>query len=94
MATKHVTVMWDPACRGHGADLHFALTGAENPSVVELEKVLRQSGMGDRPIIATLSGTWLGTKYYEHQFLAQPRIVFEVTEAHNVTRSMKIERPY
>jgi len=50
--------------------------------------------MGDHPVIATLSGTWLGTQYYKNQFLPQPRLVFEVAEAHNITRSVKIERPY
>jgi hypothetical protein len=94
MASKHVTVIWDPACHENGADLHFSSTGAESPSVIELQKVLRQNGMGDHPVIATLTGTWLGTVYYEHQFLAQPRIVFEVIDAQSITRSVKIERPY
>ena len=50
--------------------------------------------MGDHPVIATLTGTWLGTQNYEHQFLPQPRIVFEVSEAKGITHSGKIERPY
>jgi len=92
--TKHVALIWDPACREHGADLHLSSTGAQSPSVLELERVLRQHGMEDQRWLGLFGGTWLGTQYYEHQFLPQPRLVFEVAEAHNVTRSLKIERPY
>jgi hypothetical protein len=93
-AFKHGTGIWDPTCRGKGSDLHFPISGRESSSVTELRSALRQTVMSDHPVIATLTGKWLGTQYYEHQFIAQPRIVFEVIEAKDITRSTKIERPY
>lgn len=94
LATKHVTGIWDPACKRSCADLHFPSDDQDNASTHALLKELGQHSMGDHPVIATLTGTWLGTQNYEHQFLPQPRIVFEVSEAKGITHSGKIERPY
>jgi hypothetical protein len=91
-AGRHVTVIWDPACRGAGATLEFEKSSESVAGVRQLEAELDKAGVGDHPLIATLSGIWVGTKRTDNGFIAQPRIVFRVTDASNITRSAKVER--
>jgi hypothetical protein len=89
---RHVTGIWDPACRGLGADLHTADSARSKPSIVELDETLLKHGMGDYPVIATLTGVLLPNQREEHSFLPQPRLVFLVSSASSIHRSSKIER--
>jgi len=90
---RHVTVIWDPACRGLGADLQSADSARSNPSIIELDDTLWKHGVGDHPVIATLTGVLLPNQREEHSFLLQPRLVFSASSASNVHRSPKIEHP-
>jgi|ERR1017187_1105759 hypothetical protein len=89
---RHVTVIWDPACRGLGATLEIEKSRESVAGVQQLEAELYKAGMGDHPVIATLTGTWVGTERTDNGFIAQPRIVFRVTDVSNISRSAKIER--
>jgi len=91
-ATKHVTELWDPACPNLGVDLWFRQPETTSPGMLQLHEALNTFGMGDHPVIATLTGTWMGEQYREHQFIQQPRIVLEVIDAADVHRSTKVER--
>jgi hypothetical protein len=89
---KEGTDIWDPACRGRGADLHIADSARSSPSIVELNAALRKHGMGDYPLIATVTGTLLPNQREEHAFILQPRLVFLVSGAADIHHSTKIER--
>jgi hypothetical protein len=89
---KERTDTWDPACRGRGADLHIADSARSSPSIAELNAALRKHGMGDYPLIATVTGTLLPNQREEHAFLLQPRLVFLVSGASEIHHSTKIER--
>jgi hypothetical protein len=89
---KEVTGIWDPACHGLHADLHTAESARSTASIVELDDTLRKHGMGDYPVIATLTGTLLPNQWEEHAFLPQPRLVFLASSASNIGRSKVIER--
>jgi len=53
-AFKHGTSLWDPACPKLGTDLHTDPSVSPDPSLQELRTALRQHGLGDHPVIATL----------------------------------------
>jgi len=88
-ATKHGTGIWDPSCMGGGADLQWH---GSTPGTNQLEEALRQYGMSDHPVIATLTGTWLGKERTANSFLHQPRTVFLMSDAAEIVRSKNIER--
>jgi hypothetical protein len=92
MRGKHVTGIWDPACANLGADLHTQDSGHSTPAILELDEVLNKHGMGDYPVVATLTGTWLPNQTTKNGFLPQPRLVFLVSDASNIGRSKKVER--
>ncbi|SNT25434.1 hypothetical protein SAMN05421770_106109 [Granulicella rosea] len=92
---KHGTALWDPECRGLGADMHSEDSEHQSQSVRELTNLVRQGGFGDHPVIATMTGIWIGQISSEHpSFLPQPRTVFKVLSASNIGRSKWIERRY
>jgi|ERR1019366_1330957 hypothetical protein len=72
-ATKHGTGIWDPECSGRGADLQWQ---GSSPGMKKLDEALRKFGMGDYPVIATLTGTWMGQEHTDNGFLLQPRTDF------------------
>lgn len=91
-AGKHVTGLWDNGCPNLGADLRLQESSRRSDSLRELEAMLRKHGLTDRPVIATLTGKWLGEKYEEHQFIAQPRLIFEASSASDTHQSRTPER--
>ena len=89
---KHVTGIWDPACSNLGADLYIEESARSSPSIMELDRMLSEAGMGDHPVIATLIGIWLPNQTTGNKFLPQPRRVLKVSEASHAERSARIER--
>jgi len=89
---KEGTGIWDPACRRRGADLHTEESARSSASIVELDKALRSYGMGDHPVVATLTGVWLPYQFTGGGFLPQPRHVFLASTAANIGRSAGVER--
>jgi hypothetical protein len=89
---KEVTGIWDPACRNLGADLHTQDSDRSTLAMKKLAEELNKAGMGDHPVIATLTGTWLPNQITKNGFLPQPRLVFLVSDASNIGRSKKVER--
>ena len=57
-----------------------------------LEYALQSHRRSDHPVIATLIGKWLGERYEEHQFIAQPRLIFEAADVSDIVESNKPER--
>jgi len=89
-AWKHGTAIWDPTCHGQGADLQWR---GNSHGVMQLKEALNIHGMGDYPVIATLSGTWMGKQRTNNGFLPQPRTVFLMSDAADISRSKRVERP-
>jgi hypothetical protein len=92
-AYKHGTGIWDPACKSRGADLKWSEEARSKPGTLQLDDSLRKFGMGDHPVIATLTGKWMGKQDTGVGFLPQPRYVFLMLEATNVDRTKDVERP-
>ena len=80
---KHGTGLGDPACP-ISADLQIEETQRASPDMRQLDEALSRHGISDHPIIATLTGTWMGRQYTDNKFILQPRLVFRVSDAHNV----------
>jgi hypothetical protein len=89
---KHVTVIGDPACSGLGATLEIDKSREAISGVGQLEAEPSKAGTGDHPVIAMLSGIWVGVERTDNGFIAQLRTVFRVTDVSNISRSAKVER--
>ena len=92
-AYKHGTAIWDPACRSRGADLQWSEASRSKPGTLQLDEYLRKFGMGDHPVIATLTGKWMGKQDTGVGFRPQPRYVFLMINASDVDRTKDVERP-
>ena|ERR1700722_249417 len=86
---KHGTSIWDPSCSQRGADLQWKESSA---GTLHLTSVLKEAGMSDHPVTATLKGTWMGEQHTDNGFILQPRLVFAMSDAFDVSRSTDVER--
>jgi len=87
-ATKEGAFVWTPSCRGRGLSLIFSASGN---GVAELRRALSQHGLGDHPVVGTLTGS-VDLNYYD-EIRNVHRTVFRIITARDIHRSETIERP-
>ena len=88
-AYKHGTSISDPSCSGRGADLQWK---GSSTGTAHLSSVLREAGMSDHPVTATLKGTWMGEQHTDNAFIHQPRLVFAMSDASDIRRAKAVQR--
>ena len=89
-STKDGTSMWDPGCKTMGLELEIVPSSRSNPDIGRLQLALKQHGLSDHPVMATLTGTFLYNKY--DAVRRRARSLFSAISAADVQQSSVIER--
>jgi len=90
LSTKEGANLWSPDCRKRGVWLRLERDARTGPGIAELGQALAQYGLGDHPVIATLTGVFDPNNYDE--FAHQKKPVFRAIAAKDITRSRNVER--
>ena len=89
-STKEGANLWSPACPRIGINLHVDQEFRSAPGIPELYRALALHGLGDHPVIATLTG-FLDNDYFD-EIRNQHRRVFKAIAASNIRQSQRVER--
>lgn len=89
-ATKEGTSLWNPACKKYGIRMWFGVPFESKPALLELNRALSIYGLGDHPVIATLTGVFEKDNYDEILHRHYP--VLKVINAVDIKRSQAVER--
>jgi hypothetical protein len=86
-STKEGAYIWSPDCSKRGITLHFETKSGTG--IADLYRELDKHGLGDHPIIATLTGIYMRDHYDDIRNLHYP--IFSVIAATDVKRSRNVE---
>jgi hypothetical protein len=87
-STKEGASLWSPDCRKVGVSLH--IESRLGQGIPELYRALNLHGLGDHPIMATLTGVFTTDDYDE--FRHRQRSAFKATAATDIKRTRDVER--
>jgi hypothetical protein len=90
LSTKEGASLWNPDCRRLGVWLRIEPDARTGPGIAELGQALALHGLGDHPVIATLTGVFDPNHYDD--IAHQKRPVFRAIAAKDITRSRNVER--
>jgi hypothetical protein len=88
LSTKEGASLWSPECRKVG--VHLRTEADAGPGIAELGQALAMHGLGDHPVIATLTGVF-DPSYYD-EIMRRTRPVFKAAAAKYITRARNVER--
>lgn len=89
-ATKEGTDLWDNRCPGLGVDLLEDPSVDLHPDIVKLYRMLKEHGLSDHPVTATLTGQFKDDQY--DAVRDRKRWVFIVVAASAIGQTKHIER--
>jgi hypothetical protein len=92
LATKDGTSLWNPTCKKYGIRVKFGVPFESKPGLLELHRALSIHGLGDHPVIATLTGVFENNNYDEILHRSYP--VLKIIDAIDIKISQAVERPY
>ena len=87
-STKEGAYIWSPDCSKRVITLHFATKSGLG--IADLYRELDKYGLGDHPVIATLTGVYVRDYYDDIRHVHYP--VFSAIAATDVRRSRNVER--
>lgn len=90
LSTKEGASLWSPDCRRLGVWLRIEPEARTGPGIAELREALAQHGLGDHPVIATLTGVFQPDHVDDVTHRKRP--VFVALAAQDIKRSQKVER--
>jgi len=89
-ATKEGIDMWDPLCGKSGIDLSVDFDATNRAGFKEFEAALKEHGLSDRPVIATIRGVFVFNQYDKTRH--QSRSIFTVDSVGDVHQANDVER--
>jgi hypothetical protein len=88
-ATKEGTDLWDRDCPGLGVDLLENPVADSHPDMVELYRMLKDHGMSDHPVMATVTGQFKTDQYDAAR--DRRRWVFIAAAASDISQTKRVE---
>ena len=89
-ATKEGIDLWDRRCPGLGVDLLENPAVDSHPDMVELYRMLKDHGMSDHPVMATVTGQFKDDQY--DSVSDRRRWVFIAVAASDISQTKRVER--
>lgn len=83
-ATKEGIDMWDPSCSNRGVDLSVDFDSG-GVGLKELEQALKEYGLSDHPVIATVDGSFIPDHY--DSIRHRKRTILVVKKVSNIHQS-------
>ena len=84
-ATKEGSFLWSPSCRNLGLTLQIEDQAKSDTGIQRLLEMLRQHGLSDHPVTATLTGVFLYNQQDEYR--NRRRSVFRVSAASEIKQA-------
>jgi len=84
-ATKEGGFLWSSSCRNLGLTLQIEDQAKSETGIQNLLEMLRQHGLSDHPVTATLTGVFLYNQKDEYR--NRPRSVFRVSSATEIKQT-------